>query len=68
MGVSLRAYLSPTLVLLALDWDKGKTQKDFLGFAIKRKPGFHSADGQSREPESWLHRRRDVGENQPSDE
>jgi len=54
MGVSLRAYLSPTLVLLALDWDKGKTQKDFLGFAIKRQPGFHSADGQSREPESWL--------------
>jgi hypothetical protein len=45
--VSLRAYLSPTLVLLALDWDKGKTQKDFLGFAIKRKPGFHSPDGQS---------------------
>jgi phosphatidylserine/phosphatidylglycerophosphate/cardiolipin synthase-like enzyme len=54
MAVNVRAYLSPTLVLLALDWDKGKTQEDFLGFAIKRKPGFHSADGQSREPESWL--------------
>ena len=54
MPVKVRAYLSPTLVLLALDWDKGKTQEDFLGFAIKRKPGFHSADGQSREPESWL--------------
>lgn len=54
MPVNVRAYLSPTLVLLALDWDKGKTQEDFLGFAIKRKPGFHSADGQSREPESWL--------------
>ena len=54
MTVDVRAYLSPTLVLLALDWDKGKTQSDFLGFAIKRKPGFHAADGQSREPESWL--------------
>ena len=54
MAVNVRAYLSPTLVLLALDWDKGKTQEDFLGFAIKRKPGFHAADGQSREPESWL--------------
>jgi phosphatidylserine/phosphatidylglycerophosphate/cardiolipin synthase-like enzyme len=54
MTVNVRAYLSPTLVLLALDWDKGKTQQDFLGFAIKRKPGFLSADGQAREPESWL--------------
>jgi len=38
----------------ALDWDKGKTQAGFLGFAIKRKPGFFAPDGQSREPESWL--------------
>jgi len=54
MAVNIRAYLSPTLVLLALDWDQGEKRKDFLGFAIKRKPGFHAADGQSREPESWL--------------
>lgn len=54
MTASLRAYLSPTLVLLALDWDKGGVQSDFLGFAIKRKPGFQAADGQSREAESWL--------------
>ena len=54
MTVSIRAYLSPTLVLLALDWDKGQTQKDFLGFAIKRKPGFHTPDGHGRAAESWL--------------
>ena len=54
MAVKLRAYLSPTLVLLALDWSKGKTRPDFLGFAIKRAPGFRKADGRSREVESWL--------------
>jgi len=54
MAVNVRAYLSPTLVLLALDWDQGETREDFLGFAIQRKPGFRSVDGQSREPESWL--------------
>ena len=54
MSVTVRAYLSPTLVLLALDWDKGESRQDFLGFAIKRVPGFQSADGKSREPESWL--------------
>ncbi|WP_428420478.1 phospholipase D-like domain-containing protein [Methylibium sp.] len=54
MAVEIRAYLSPTLVLLALDWDKGATAADFLGFAIKRAPGFRSADGRSRAAESWL--------------
>ena len=54
MAVIVRAYLSPTLILLALDWNKGQTQPDFLGFAIQRRPGFHTADGRSREPESWL--------------
>jgi hypothetical protein len=54
MTVAARAYLSPTLVLLALDWKDGQTTPDFLGFAVKRKPGFLSADGQSRESESWL--------------
>ena len=54
MTLSVRAYLSPTLVLLAFDWEGGKSRPDFLGFAVKRSPGFRSADGQSREPESWL--------------
>ena len=35
-----RAYLSPTLVLLAFDWPDGEQRNDFLGFAIKRTPGF----------------------------
>jgi phosphatidylserine/phosphatidylglycerophosphate/cardiolipin synthase-like enzyme len=35
-----RAYLSPTLVLLAFDWADGEQRNDFLGFAIKRTPGF----------------------------
>ncbi|MGJ7512468.1 phospholipase D-like domain-containing protein [Variovorax sp. GT1P44] len=54
MAIQLRSYLSPTLVLLAFDWKGGKTRPDFLGFAIKRVPGFRAFDGQSREPESWL--------------
>jgi PLD-like domain len=40
MKVTARAYLSPTLVLLAFDWDEGATRQDFLGFAIERRPGF----------------------------
>lgn len=43
-----RTYLSPTLVLLALDWPGGSDRNDFLGFAIRRKPGFGGAE------ESWL--------------
>ena len=38
--VTARAYLSPTLVLLAMDWPDGATRPDFLGFAIRRTPGF----------------------------
>jgi hypothetical protein len=38
--VNARAYLSPTLVLLAMDWPDGETRHDFLGFAIRRTPGF----------------------------
>jgi hypothetical protein len=37
--VEARAYTSPTLVLLAMDWPDGGTTPDFLGFAILRKPG-----------------------------
>lgn len=54
MNVSVRSYLSPTLVLLAFDWPEGGTREDFLGFAIKRTPGFLAADGQTREASSWL--------------
>src|SRR5262244_3778156 len=38
--VNARAYLSPTLVLLAMDWPDGAARQDFLGFAIRRTPGF----------------------------
>lgn len=54
MAIDIRAYLSPTLVLLALNWEDGRTRPDFLGFAIQRSPGFWSADGKHREAHSWL--------------
>lgn len=43
----VRAYTSPTLVLLAMDWAAGIDHEDFLGFAILRSPGFSKgeADG-----------------------
>jgi phosphatidylserine/phosphatidylglycerophosphate/cardiolipin synthase-like enzyme len=40
-AIKARAYASPTLVLLAMDWPDGKRFADFLGFAILRAPGFH---------------------------
>ncbi|AOR71019.1 phospholipase [Burkholderia stabilis] len=54
MTVSVRSYLSPTLVLLAFDWADAQLRDDFLGFAIRRTPGFWSADGKTRAPDSWL--------------
>lgn len=54
MSTSVRAYLSPTLVLLAYDWPEGESRADFLGFAIRRTPGFWSQDGKSRANSSWL--------------
>lgn len=54
MTVSVRSYLSPTLVLLAFDWPDAASRADFLGFAIRRTPGFWSADGKTRAPDSWL--------------
>jgi hypothetical protein len=47
-NVQIKAYLSPTLVLLALDWPDGGSREDFLGFAVSRTPGFGG------EPTSWL--------------
>jgi PLD-like domain len=43
MPLSGRAYLSPTLVLLAYDYPEGANDAHFLGFAIKREPGFDGA-------------------------
>jgi hypothetical protein len=37
----VRAYLSPTLVLLAFDWEEGSSRADFLGFGISLTPGFN---------------------------
>jgi phosphatidylserine/phosphatidylglycerophosphate/cardiolipin synthase-like enzyme len=54
MHVNVRAYLSPTLVLLAFDWQEAALHDDFLGFAIRRTPGFLSSDGKTREASSWL--------------
>ena len=43
-SVKVRAYASPTLVLLALDWPNGRSHDDFLGFAIRRAPGYHPGE------------------------
>ncbi len=42
--VRARAYTSPTVVLLAMDWPAGKSFKDFLGFSIARSPGFSKGE------------------------
>jgi phosphatidylserine/phosphatidylglycerophosphate/cardiolipin synthase-like enzyme len=43
-AVKVKAYTSPTLVLLAMDWPEGASFEDFLGFAILRAPGFHPGE------------------------
>lgn len=62
-SVVARAYLSPTLVLLALDWADGSKHKDFLGFAIKRTPGFWNPKTKKRKISDWLPNR--IGFNGP---
>ena len=57
MAVRAKSYTSPTLVLLAFDWELGGGRNDFLGFAIKRVPGFRR--GVAVEAESWLPNRID---------
>jgi PLD-like domain len=52
--VIARAYLSPTLVLLAMDWPDGANRQDFLGFAIRRTPGFLNLSTGVIEPSSFL--------------
>ncbi|WOH80325.1 phospholipase D-like domain-containing protein [Bradyrhizobium sp. BEA-2-5] len=39
-AVTVKAYASPSCVLLAFDWMDGAEHKDFLGFAIQRNPGY----------------------------
>ena len=48
MSMAVRAFTSPTLVLLSFDWPEGDALNNFLGFAIERSPGF---DGPEK---SWL--------------
>ena len=52
--VIARAYLSPTLVLLAMDWPDGANRPDFLGFAIRRTPGFLDLSTGVVAPSSFL--------------
>ena len=52
--VIARAYLSPTLVLLAMDWPDGVNRLDFLGFAIRRTPGFLDLSTGLVAPSSFL--------------
>ena len=48
--VSIKAYASAGCVLPTFDWKDGKGHKDFLGFAIKRNPGY----GKDGEPmDAW---------------
>lgn len=38
--VTIKAYASPTCILLAFDWPDGEKHSNFLGFAIRRDPGY----------------------------
>lgn len=46
--VKIKPYPATKVILLAFDWSDGKNRNDFLGFAIKRTPGFKGT------PSSWL--------------
>ena len=52
--VIAKSYNSPSLVLLAMDWPDGETIHDFLGFAIKRTPGFQNNETGKFNESSWL--------------
>jgi phosphatidylserine/phosphatidylglycerophosphate/cardiolipin synthase-like enzyme len=53
-AVALKAYLSPSLVLLAFDWVDGGGRADFVGFALRRTPGFRDFVTGQVAPSSWL--------------
>jgi len=61
---TVKPFLSPTLVLLALNWEDGINQNDFLGFAIKRTPGFRPKLGAKPNDSDWLPNR--LGFNGPN--
>lgn len=42
-----RAFTSPGVVLLAMDWGDGAKYDDFLGFSILRSPGFNPGEKES---------------------
>ena len=52
--VDAKAYLSPSLVLLAMDWKGGEERSDFLGFAISRAPGFKNFVTNKISKSDWL--------------
>lgn len=52
--VRVRAYPAPAMILLAMDWSEGSQKQDFLGFAIKRTPGFRDPSTRKYAPYSWL--------------
>jgi phosphatidylserine/phosphatidylglycerophosphate/cardiolipin synthase-like enzyme len=58
-----KAYTSPSLVLLAMDWPDGEVSHDFLGFAIRRTPGFQDNKTGLFSDHSWLPNR--IGFNGP---
>lgn len=62
-AVAARAYMSPSLVLLAFDWPDGEGRQDFLGFAIRRTPGFKDLATGDVAASDWLPNR--VGFNGP---
>jgi phosphatidylserine/phosphatidylglycerophosphate/cardiolipin synthase-like enzyme len=68
MPVVIRAYLSPTLVLLALDWPEGANREDFLGFAVKRTPGFRNPSTRVQNAFDWLPNRLTFDGPIPADE
>lgn len=39
-AVKIKPYPATKVILLAFNWADGKNRTDFLGFAIKRSPGF----------------------------
>jgi len=52
--VTAKAYCSPSLVLLAFDWPDGGSRQDFLGFAIRRTPGFQDLKTGVTAASDWL--------------
>lgn len=53
-AVTAKAYRSPSLVLLAMDWPDGENRRDFLGFAVRRTPGFANLTTNTVAASDWL--------------